>query len=109
MELGNWLLSSTGSMSRRVAKLDFARTHSWKYVMWGTIQKPQTSTIQYWAGSLREKAGLQGERLEHSETRKGINRSNGHALSDDGMRWDDYRLHEDGVQWHARALEPIAE
>ena len=44
-------------MSRRVAKLDFARTHSWKYAMWGTIQKPQTSTIQYWAGSLREKAG----------------------------------------------------
>ena len=40
--------------------------------MWGTIQKPQTSTIRYWAGSLREKAGLQGEQLEHSETQKGM-------------------------------------
>ena len=34
--------------------------------------------------------------------------SNGHASSDDGMRWDDYRLHEDGVWWRARALESIA-
>ena len=77
--------------------------------MWDTIWKPQTSTIQYWSGSLREKAGLQGEQLEHSETQKGIDQSNGHASSDDGMCWDDYRLHEDGVLWHARALEPIAD
>ena len=108
VELGNRLLRSTGSMSRRVVKLDFARTHSWKYVMWGTIQKPQTSTIQYWAGSLREKAGLQGERLEHSETQKGTDRSNSHISSDDEMCCDDYGLHENGVWWCARALEPIA-
>ena len=77
--------------------------------MWGTIQKPQTSTIQYWAGSLREKAGLQGERLEHSETQEGTDQSNSHISSDDEMCCDDYGLHEDGVLWRARALEPIAD
>ena len=46
--------------------------------------------------------------MEHSETQKEMDQLSGHASSDDEMHWDDYRLHVDGIGWHARALEPIA-